>query len=357
MGRHYTQLDLAERRRIASLLEARVPVAAIASQLGRHRSTIHREIVRNFSHTSFRDRWGQDYRGYYAVAGHGMAQQRRVQSAKLLRRPALQDHVVARLRDGWSPQQIAGRLRLDGHPVGYACHETIYRHIYGPVGRQDQLYALTARGRRQRRTRFGRKPRGAHIPTDQAIAARPPHIAARTEFGHWEGDLVIFGRRSGGGNVTSLQEWQSRFILLVGNGDRRSMAVAAGINTVLAPLPARARRSITFDRGTEFMGYAALRLMQSWFCDPHSPWQKGGIENANGRLRRYLPIDSTVGERSPDALRALTERLNTMPCRCLGYRTPAEVFENEVGRLADTWRRSRDQPIRTGTSTTWALLS
>ena len=120
---------LPARRRTASLLAARGPVAVIAAQLVRHPSTIHREISRNFSHTSSRDRWGQDYRGYYAVVGHGMAQRCRVRLAKLQRDPALQEHVVARLRDGWSPQQIAGRLRLDRHPVGYACHETIYRHI------------------------------------------------------------------------------------------------------------------------------------------------------------------------------------------------------------------------------------
>ena len=251
MARSYTQLDLAERRRIASLLEVRVPVAVIAA-----------------------------------------------------------------------------------HPAGYASHETIYRHIYWPVGREDRLYALTARGRRQRRTRFGRKPRGAHIEADQAIAARLPQVAARTEFGHWEGDLVMFGRRSSGGNVTSLQERQSRFLMLVGNNDRRSAAVAAGINAMLSPLPAWARRSITFDRGTEIMGYAALRPTQSWFCDPHSPWQKGGVENANSRLRRYLPIDSTISERTSEALVALTARLNTTPRRCLGYRTPAEAFHDALAASA-----------------------
>jgi len=135
MGRGYAHLDLAERRRIATLLEARVPVSAMAAELGRHRSTIHREIARNFSHTGFRDRWGQDYRGYYAVAGQGMAQRRRTSQAKLLRYPGLRAHIVARLRDGWSPQQIAGRLKHDMHPEGYASHETIYQHVYGSYGR------------------------------------------------------------------------------------------------------------------------------------------------------------------------------------------------------------------------------
>jgi IS30 family transposase len=130
MGQRYVHLDLAERRQIATLLEAKVPVVEIAWRLGRHRSTIYRETRRNFYHTDFRDRWGQEYHGYYAVAGHGMAKRRRTRRSKLLHHRALREHVVAQLREGWSPQQIAGRLKLDGHPAGLVSHETIYRHIY-----------------------------------------------------------------------------------------------------------------------------------------------------------------------------------------------------------------------------------
>jgi len=155
------------------LLEAKVPVSAIAAELGRHRSTIHREIARDFSHTGFRDRWGQDYRGYYAVAGHGMAQRRRTSQAKLLRYPGLRAHIVARLRDSWSPQQIAGRLKRDGHPEGYASHETIYQHVYSSRGRAAGLYTLLVTARRQRRRRFGRKPRATPIPLERSITARP----------------------------------------------------------------------------------------------------------------------------------------------------------------------------------------
>jgi IS30 family transposase len=335
MGRCYGHLNLAERRKLAALLEAKVPVSAIAAELGRHRSTIHREIARNFFHTAFRDRWGQDYRGYYAVAGHSMAQRRRTGQAELLRRPALRDHVLARLRDGWSPQQIAGRLRREGHPEGSVSHETIYRHVYSRRGREEGLYALLATARRQRRRRFGRKPRATPIPSERSIAARPEHIATREEFGHWEGDLVIFARRLGGANVTSLQERQSRFVMLVGNDDKRASTVAKGIDAKLTPLPACARRSMTFDRGTEFLGYPGLAT-QVWFCDPHSPWQKGGVENANGRLRRFLPLDSAPGDRTPAALAVLAQKLNATPRRCLRYRTPAEVFAEALSQLASS---------------------
>ena len=332
MGRCYGQLDLAERRRIAALLEAQVSVTAIAAELGRHRATIHREIARNFHHTSFRDRWGQDYRGYYAVAGHGMAQARRARDAKLVRSPMLRAHVVACLRDGWSPQQIAGRLKRDGHPEEYASHETIYRHIYGAEGRADGLSRLLTRARRQRRTRFGRKARTTAIPKDRSIAFRPAHIATRAEFGHWEGDLMIFAHRLGGGTVTTMQERQTRLVILVGNDGKRASAVASGIAAVLARLPVEARRSITFDRGTEFFAYSSLPTT-TWFCDPHSPWQKGGVENANGRLRRYLPIDRASNERSVEALLAVAQRLNKTPRRCLDYCTPAEAFEKALSLL------------------------
>ena len=124
MGRHYSHLGLAERRQIAVLLEAKVPVSEIARRLGRHRSTIHREVGRNYYYLNFRDRWGQEYSGYYAVAANARASRRRVATTKLSRRPTLREHVLDRLRDGWSPQQIAGRLKRDPHPEGRVSHET-----------------------------------------------------------------------------------------------------------------------------------------------------------------------------------------------------------------------------------------
>ncbi len=216
------------------------------------------------------------------------------------------------MRDGWSPQQIAGRIRREGHPEGYVSHETIYRHVYSPRGREEGLYALLAAARRQRRRRFGRKPRATPIPPERSIALRPERIATREEFGRWEGDLVIFARRPGGANATSLQERQGRFVMLIDNEDKRSSTVATGIDAKFTPLPANACRSITLDRGTEFLRYPTLPT-QAWFCDPHSPWQKGGIENANGRLRRFLPLDSAPGDRTPVALAALAQKLNTTP--------------------------------------------
>lgn len=346
MGQCYSQISFAERRRIQDLRDAKVPVAAIAEELGRHRSTIHREIRRNFYHDPFRDRWGKEYKGYYCTSAQKYARDRRARRRlKLTLNPRLRDHVIAKLGDGWSPQQIAGRLKHDALPLGTVSHETIYRFIYGPDGRELNLYAFLAVARRRRRQRMGRKPRSNPIPPERWIANRPAEIATRQSFGHWECDLVIFARQFGKANVTSLQERQSRFHILLSNEDRRSLPVIGRIAQALASFPCPARQTITFDRGTEFFAYKTL-AMDSYFCDPHSPWQKGGVENANGRVRRHLPLASPETERTSAALTALARRLNDTPRRCLDYRTPAEVFAANLASLAtSTHARSPERSL------------
>jgi len=328
MGSEYGHLTLDERRRMFQLREARQPVALIAATLGRHKSTIYRELRRNF----FRGE-GPEWQGYFPVTADKVARDRRQRLSKLVARADLRDHVIDRLQVGWSPQQIAGRLGQSADGPGRVCHETIYRFIYGRDGRERDLYRYLAKGRRVRRGRFGRKPRQNAIPNAYWIANRPEQIGQREEFGHWEGDLLIFSRDHGKGNVTTLLERKSRYTLLLANADRRSSAVIGAVQTTLSDLPPAARRSVTFDRGTEFMNYPILARdlsVTSYFCDPHSPWQKGAVENTNGRIRRFLPSEAAPDARTHEALRALAERLNDIPRRCLGYRTPGEVFREHL---------------------------
>jgi IS30 family transposase len=167
------------------------------------------------------------------------------------------------------------------------------------------------------------------IPRERWIENRPTEIDGRETFGHWEGDLLIFRREAGKANVTSLVERKSRFTLLLANEDKRSTAVVAGIGEALRPLPEDARRTITLDRGSEFAAYPRLAselAVASYFCDPHSPWQKGSVENANGRVRRFLPRHCEPGALGRTRLR----RLNDTPRRCLGYCTPREVFREHL---------------------------
>jgi IS30 family transposase len=328
MARTYRQLDLDQRRTLFRLVEARRPMGEIAARLGRHPSTIYRELGRN----RFRD-GDRGFCDYFPLTAQDLADRRRRRRRKLAADDPLRAHVVERPAAGWSPQQIAGRLRREAPDRPSVCHETIYRHVYGPDGRRDGLYRHLPKARRRRGSRYGRKPRTASIPRERWIENRPAEIERRESFGHWEGDLLIFAKERGKANVTSLLERRSRFTFLLPNGDRRSTAVLAGVAGALRPLPEAARRTVTFDRGSEFAGYAALDrhlALASYFCDPHSPWQKGSVENLNGRVRRLLPRHREPEALSRVRLQRIADRLNDTPRRCLAYRTPREVFQEHL---------------------------
>jgi IS30 family transposase len=148
-------------------------------------------------------------------------------------------------------------------------------------------------------------------------------------YGHWEGDLVLFSQEYGKANLTLLIERRSRYAVLIRNPSRHSVGVIGGIDRVLSTLPAHLRRSITFDRGSEFSRYSQLRQtlgMESFFCQPSAPWQKGSVENSNGRIRRFLPLGTDITLLSDQEIIAVTERMNHTPRKCLEYRSPYEVL-------------------------------
>lgn len=323
----YHHRTFEERRTLFRLLGAKLPIKEIAAQLGRHRSTIYREIARN----EFRE--VKQYRGYYPITAEDSARRRRRRQRKLVRDAHLRAHVIDKLKLSWSPEQIAGRLKVAGED-GRLCHETIYQFVYSPEGRALDLHRHLLRARRLRRRRFGRKPRSLKIPLERTIVHRPAEIGERHAIGHWEADLLIFRRAHGQANVTSLVERRSRLTRLVPNHNRRSREVIGAIGQTLAELPPAARQSITFDRGSEFLGYDALTRshgIEASFCDPHAPWQKGSIENTNGRLRRFLPGELDPSTLTPDHLREIERQMNDTPRKCLGFRTPHEAFTAALG--------------------------
>jgi IS30 family transposase len=327
----HVELAIEERRVIERLSRAKVSVAEIAARLGRHRSTIYRELARN----RFADEENPYLDGYYSSVAHGIAADRRCRLRKLARMPALLVSVVDRLRAGWSPEQIAGRLRREGGDVCVS-HETIYAWVYSKDGQARGLARLLPCRRKKRRVRMGRKPRAAVFPANRSIHRRPDAVADREQFGHWESDLMIFQRSHGAANVATVVERKTRYVALYRNEDRRSRRVLGRLAGLLGPLPADARRSITFDRGLEFTGWRALMKatgIDVWFCDPQSPHQKGAVENANGRIRRWLSSETPVADLSEDALAKLCTRLNGTPRKCLGYATPAEAFGAEMKQI------------------------
>lgn len=327
----HTELDLRERRVIEDMLNAKVPIAKIATEIGRHRSTVYREIKRN----GFEDKELPYLNGYYGVNAQRTADTRRARRRKLIRLEGLRAHVIDRLKTGWTPEQIAGRLGYDGQPIRVS-HETIYAYVYSREGQSEQLARHLPSRRKKRQPRYARRPRGQVFPPDRSIHQRPEHVKTRETFGEWESDLMIFERAQGKMNVASLVERKTRFAVLFRNNDRSSTHLMNKLMDVMEPLPQPARRSITFDRGFEFREWRRLKSgigTDSWFCDPQAPWQKGSVENLNKRARRYLPRDTQLAALSNRSMKAICDRLNGTPRKCLGWRTPTEAFREEMMKL------------------------
>lgn len=336
MGRPYCHLKLDERRKIAKWLEAKMPISEIADHLCRDASTIYRDIKRN----RYTDTELPELNGYYAVTAQDMYEKRRAIHRKMIVHPELKLAIEDRLKAGWSPEQIAGRMRLERHPIRVS-HETIYRFAYSKDGRDERFYRHLPEHRRRRRPRGHRRHNRNRIFDVQSLSHRPEIVAERTEFGHWECDLMLFRKEHGKVNVTSLVERVSRYAVVMRNEDRQSKPIMEALINGLAPLPADARQSITFDRGTEFSAWRRLKDgigADSWFCDPQAPWQKGTVENTNNRLRKYLPRSTEPTALTNRYLRSICQRLNSTPRKCLGYRTPAEIFETNLMEIQNRLR-------------------
>lgn len=324
MGQSYSQLSLAERGQIDLLRREGLSKRAVARRLDRSASTIGRELARNGRATKA---WPG---GYDAMRAQRLAERRRRWDArfKLARQPALRTLVRDRLAMGRSPEQIAGRLALEqGRTL--ISHESIYRYIYHRSAQKDPSWHRLLPRAKHRRGRLGTRG-GSPAETIRrriGIEARPASAADRREAGHWEGDLMLFARY--GQAVLAAHERSSRLLLLSRQPNKAAAPVAERLTGLFSPLPKALRRTITFDNGTEFAQHSRLRDqlgMATFFCEPHKPWQKGGVENAIGRLRRTLPRKTDLAALSFGEINALVAAYNATPRKCLGFKTPAEVF-------------------------------
>ncbi len=323
MAQQYDHLTLEERCAIARLHEDGQSLRQIAAALDRSPSTISRELRRNRGNKV----------GYKPAYAEEQARARRWTGSKLERDDALRNLVLDCLRNGWSPEQVAGRLRQQKAATTIS-HETIYRFIYAQIRRtQDfawRLYLPRAKFKRGYRGRKGGSP-VQHIKDRVSIGKRPLYINARRQPGHWEADYVLFSKY--GQSVLVAQERASRFILLAKPPSRKAETTADQLHTWLATLPAQLRRTLTQDNGTEFANHHKLRDalgINTYFCNPHSPWEKGGIENANGRVRRDLPRKTDLRQCSQRQIDAIARRHNNTPRKCLGFKTPAELFSGHL---------------------------
>ena len=377
-------LSFTEREEIAILRAQGNGVREIARSLGRDPGTISRELRRNAA-----TRGGKPE--YRAVVAQWKAQQaaKRPKSAKLVSNPRLREYVQERLSgsvlrpDGtvvsgpeppawkglnkphrqdrrwalaWSPEQISHRLNLDfpDDESMRISHEAIYQSLFiegrGALKRELVACLRTGRALREPRARSRNKPQG-HVTADVVISQRPSEAADRAVPGHWEGDLIIGTGRSAIGTIV---ERASRSTLLVHlprmegwgetppvkNGPALGGYGAIAMNTALAVsmtrLPEQLRKTLTWDRGKELSGHAQFALdtgTKVFFAHPHSPWQRPTNENTNGLLRQYFPKGTDLSRWSADDLEAVALALNNRPRKTLGWRTPAEVFDDQLRSL------------------------
>jgi IS30 family transposase len=344
--RRQPRLTLDEREEISLGVAATESVRDIASRLGRAPSTISREIKRNSSagRGLYRPqyRFGASWRGgperrprYKPSAAQARSQRRarRPKLGKLAGNERLRIEVQTRLDQQHSPEQIAVRLRLDfpDNPEMWVSHETIYQSIYvqGRGQLRRELHRCLRTGRALRRPQRRAVERRGRIPGMISISERPAEVEDRAVPGHWEGDLIVGAESKSA--IGTLVERTTRFVMLLHlPNDHGALAVQDAVVEKMSALPSALRRTLTWDQGHEMANHLAIAEaaeLDIYFCDPHSPWQRGSNENTNGLLRQYFAKGTDLSVFPADYLDFVAAKLNTRPRKTLAWKTPAEALD------------------------------
>jgi IS30 family transposase len=320
-------LSLAEREEISRGLVAGLSIRSISSQLDRAPSTVSREIKRNGGQSSYR-----------AIQADQAAWDRghRPKRCKLAQNRTLARIVAGKLQCQWAPQQIAGWLKHT-YPCDEDYHvstETIYRSLFiqarGALKKELQQHLRRTRAMRRSRHHTQKTDNHGKITNTVSISERPASVEDRAVPGHWEGDL-LYGSLNN--QIATLVERQTRYVMLVKVASKDTETVINALIKNARKLPQELYRSLTWDRGKEMADHKRFTLatdISVYFCEPHSPWQRGSNENTNGLLRQYFPKGVDISHYSQAQLNAIARKLNERPRKTLDYETPAERFSQLV---------------------------
>jgi transposase, IS30 family len=322
------KLSSQERDKIAYWHAIGTRIREIARRLGRSPSSISSEIKRNRVDGI-----------YHSIHAHKAANARKQHSHKkylLKNNTILTAYVLDKLDSGWSPEQIAGRLKKEIHEgkrprSDYINHESIYQYIYDEKQRPHRLWEKLARSHRKRQRWLGRRSWSAKIPHRVSIRERPDTINTREEFGHWEGDTVVGDHHKTG--IHTEVERVSRMLFAQQIPRVRAQETYLAQLNIFSLLPKQARKTTTVDNGSENMLHTKLReslAIQTYFADPYSSWQRGTNEYTNGLLRRYYPKRTDFRNLPQKELNDVVRQINNIPRKVLHYKTPREVFNEHL---------------------------
>jgi|SRR5581483_1304968 len=329
---HYTQLTLAEREELYGMLKWGKSLRYIAKNLKRSHTSLSRELRRNI-------KYGNEYfcNEYLPCKAQELAEKRKAKQRRKapLKNPTVFLYVRKKLRRGWSPETIAGRIRID-HPDEKICHETIYQYIYSKRvksrGMDLEQYLVLKRKRRMKQN--GRSVRRhSKIPEAVSIEKRPKIVERRKQSGHWETDNII-GKKTDETALSVTVERVTRVTLLTKLQNRTAQTKTEAVTQRLTAYPKDVRRTLTADNGSENTNHQEITKgtgMKVYFCHAYHSWEKGTVENTNGRIRRYIPKGVSIDTITEDYLKNLEYKLNSTPRKCLQFLTPYEMMHKLHG--------------------------
>lgn len=326
MSKHYVHLTEAERELIAQLRWEGNGPSEIARVLDRDKGTISRELARNAS---------PEYHCYTPCRAHTRSEQRKLtarHNRPLLKSKKIQQFVRRKLRAGWSPEIISGRLKEQKTDLSIS-PEAIYQFVYNQdTPDRELLISQLCRAHRKRRIKGkGRKVRKTKIPNRIPIDARPKAVEHRKEFGHWEADTMV--SRKSKPTLHSITERKTRILRLSKLERKTAAETNKAVIRALKKLPPEARRTLTLDNGTENAAHEELTAKlgtKCYFAHPYSAWQRGSNEQINGLVRRFLPKGTDFSKIDKDQIKRIERLINNRPRKCLGFKTPLEVARSIV---------------------------